>query len=82
MESALSVCVPMTPQTEEGYLLRVFIGESDKNAGKPLFEWIAVQAGLRGRLRFGAASRQIQTFRRMQTGRVCNPRCSDLPSLG
>ena len=29
---------------EEGYLLRIFIGESDKHAGKPLYEWIILQA--------------------------------------
>jgi PII-like signaling protein len=29
---------------EEGCLLRVFIGESDKHAGKPLYEWIVLQA--------------------------------------
>lgn len=36
---------------EEGYLLRIFIGESDKREGIPLYEWIvrhAKQAGLAG----------------------------------
>ncbi|VVC76876.1 hypothetical protein AQUSIP_22030 [Aquicella siphonis] len=36
---------------EEGYLLRIFIGESDKKEGVPLYEWIvrhAKQAGLAG----------------------------------
>ena len=57
---------------QEGYLLRIFIGEADKHAGKPLYEWITVQAReqglagatvLRGIMGFGANSRQIQTFR-------------------
>ena len=51
---------------EEGELLRIFIGESDKHDGKPLFEWIvrkARQSGLagatvlRGLEGFGAHSR-------------------------
>jgi uncharacterized protein len=29
---------------EEGYLLRIFIGESDKHGGQPLYEWIVLQA--------------------------------------
>ena len=57
---------------EEGYLLRVFIGESDKHEGKPLYEWIVLQARdaglagatvLRGMMGFGANSRQIHTFK-------------------
>lgn len=31
---------------EEGYLLRIFIGESDKQEGIPLYEWIVKQAKL------------------------------------
>ncbi len=51
---------------EEGELLRIFIGESDKYKGKPLFEWIVRQARqfglagatvLRGLEGFGAHSR-------------------------
>lgn len=51
---------------EDGALLRVFIGESDKHAGKPLYEWIVLEARarglagatvLRGIMGFGAASR-------------------------
>lgn len=37
--------------TEKGYLLRIFIGESDKQNGSPLYAWIvrkAKEAGLRG----------------------------------
>ncbi|MBW2623028.1 MAG: DUF190 domain-containing protein [Deltaproteobacteria bacterium] len=50
----------------EAYLLRIFIGESDKHHGKPLFEAIVEQARdhglagatvLRGFLGFGANSR-------------------------
>lgn len=57
---------------EQGSLLRIFIGEADKHAGKPLYEWIVFQAReqglagatvLRGILGYGANSRQIQTFK-------------------
>ncbi len=56
---------------EEGSLLRIFIGESDKHDGKPLYEWIVLQAraqGLagatawRGMIGFGGHSR-IHTFK-------------------
>lgn len=55
----------------EGSLLRVFIGESDKYQGKPLYEWIVYKARehglagatvLRGLMGFGAHSR-IHTFK-------------------
>ncbi|CCK78901.1 DUF190 domain-containing protein [Desulfobacula toluolica] len=51
---------------EKGHLLRIFIGESDKKDGTPLYEWIVKKAreqGLagatvtRGILGFGAHSR-------------------------
>jgi PII-like signaling protein len=51
---------------EEGYLLRIFIGESDKHEGKPLFEWIVIRAReyglagatvLRGIMGFGPSSK-------------------------
>lgn len=54
----------MLPQ--EGHLLRIYIGESDKHAGQPLYEWITRQAReqglagvtvLRGIEGFGAHSR-------------------------
>lgn len=57
---------------EEGYLLRIFISESDKQAGQPLYESIvrrAREAGLagatvlRGMMGFGANSREIHTFK-------------------
>ena len=56
---------------EEGCLLRIFIGESDKHNGKPLYEWIVLKAReqglagatvLRGMMGFGAHSR-IHTFK-------------------
>jgi len=57
---------------EEGCLLRIFIGESDKHDSQPLYEWIVLQAraqGLagatvwRGMMGFGANSRVIHTFK-------------------
>jgi len=51
---------------EEGTLLRIFIGESDRYEGMPLFQWIVKKAReqglagatvLRGREGFGAHSR-------------------------
>jgi PII-like signaling protein len=57
---------------EESYLLRIFIGESDKMDGKPLYEWLVVQAKsrgmagatvLRGMMGFGAHSKVIHTFK-------------------
>jgi uncharacterized protein len=57
---------------EEGCLLRIFIGESDKYEHKPLYQWIVLQAReqglagatvLRGMMGFGANTRVIQTFK-------------------
>ena len=57
---------------EEGSLLRIFIGEADKTEGKPLYEWIVLQAReqglagatvLRGIMGFGANTRVIHTFK-------------------
>jgi len=51
---------------EEGSLLRIFIGESDRHAGKPLYEWLVLTARehglagatvLRGIMGYGAHSR-------------------------
>jgi PII-like signaling protein len=51
---------------KEGHLLRIFIGESDKHEGKPLYEWIVLKARekglagatvLRGLEGYGAASK-------------------------
>lgn len=56
----------------EGTLLRIFIGEADRHEGRPLYEWIILQAreqglagatALRGMMGFGANTRQIHTFR-------------------
>ena len=57
---------------QDGTLLRIFIGEADKYAHMPLYEWIVVQAReqglagatvLRGMMGFGANTRKIHTFR-------------------
>lgn len=51
---------------QDGHLLRIFIGESDKHEGKPLYEWLVLKARehglagatvLRGIEGFGAHSR-------------------------
>jgi uncharacterized protein len=56
---------------EEGYLLRIFIGESDRHSGKLLHEWIVGKAReeglagatvMRGMMGFGAHSR-MHTFK-------------------
>ena len=61
----------MTTLPQESYLLRIFIGESDKYGHKPLYEWLVVEARkrgmagatvLRGMMGFGAHSR-LHTFK-------------------
>lgn len=61
----------MTTIPQDGYLLRIFIGESDKYQGKPLYEWLVIEARkrgmagatvLRGMMGFGAHS-VIHTFK-------------------
>ena len=56
---------------QEGYLLRIFIGESDRHSGKLLYEWIVLKAReqglagatvLRGLMGYGAHSR-LHTFK-------------------
>ncbi len=56
---------------EQGALLRIFIGESDRHENRPLSEWLVLQARahglagatvLRGMMGFGAHSR-IHTFK-------------------
>jgi hypothetical protein len=56
---------------EEGYLVRIFVGESDKHRHQPLYEWLVIRArelGLagatvvRGIMGFGAHSR-LHTFK-------------------
>jgi PII-like signaling protein len=58
--------------TDEGCLLRIFIGESDRHGSSLLYEWIVRQAReqglagatvLRGIMGFGANSRVIHTFK-------------------
>lgn len=60
--------------SQEGYLLRIFIGESDKKDGIPLYEWIVKRAKenhiagatvLRGMLGYGQSS-QIHTAKILQ----------------
>lgn len=55
----------------DGYPLRIFIGESDRHQGKPLYEWIVLKArdhglagatDLRGVMGYGAKSR-LHTFK-------------------
>lgn len=56
----------------ESCLLRVFVGESDRVDGKPLYEWLVREAKtrgmagatvLRGIMGFGAHTRMIHTFK-------------------
>lgn len=56
----------MTTLPEDGHLLRIFIGESDKHEGQPLYEWLVRKAKseglagctvLRGMEGFGAHTR-------------------------
>ena len=51
---------------QEGFLLRIIIGESDRYEGKPLYEWIVIKARecgvagatvVRGMMGYGASSR-------------------------
>ncbi|MBN1304728.1 MAG: DUF190 domain-containing protein [Anaerolineales bacterium] len=62
----------MTMLPEDGSLLRIFIGESDKVGSTPLYEWIVLMARkqglagatvLRGVMGFGANTRKIRTFK-------------------
>jgi PII-like signaling protein len=57
---------------EQGCLLRIFVGERDKQDGRPLYEWIVIQAHARklsgatvyrGLMGFGAQTRVIHTFK-------------------
>ena len=56
---------------ETGYLLRIFVGESDRHAGQLLHEWVVMKAReeglagatvMRGLMGYGAHSR-LHTFR-------------------
>ncbi|MHC9063822.1 DUF190 domain-containing protein [Nitrospira sp. CMX1] len=57
---------------EQGCLLRIYVGEGDKHAGHPLYEWIVTQAHARqlagatvyrGLMGFGPHTRVIHTFK-------------------
>ena len=59
-------------RVEQGCLLRIYIGEGDKHAGHPLYEWIVTQAHARqlagatvyrGLMGFGPHTRMIHTFK-------------------
>jgi hypothetical protein len=59
-------------RAKQGCLLKVYIGEGDKHAGRPLYEWIIAQAHARqlsgatvyrGLMGFGPHSRVIHTFK-------------------
>ncbi|MBS0168022.1 MAG: DUF190 domain-containing protein [Nitrospira sp.] len=59
-------------QVQQGCLLRIYIGEGDKHAGRPLYEWIVAQAHsqqlagatvYRGLMGFGPHTRVIHTFK-------------------
>ncbi len=59
-------------RVEQGCLLRIYIGEGDKHAGRPLYEWIVAQAHTkqlagatvyRGLMGFGPHTRVIHTFK-------------------
>ena len=57
---------------EQGCLLRIYLGEADKHAGRPLYEWIIAEAHARqlsgatvyrGLMGFGPHTRVIHTFK-------------------
>lgn len=57
---------------ENGCLLRIYVGESDKQDGHPLYEWLVAQAHTRqlagatvyrGLMGFGPHTRVIHTFK-------------------
>lgn len=59
-------------RVEQGCLLRIYIGEGDKHAGRPLYEWLIAQAHsrqlagatvYRGLMGFGPHTRVIHTFK-------------------
>lgn len=67
---------------EEGQLLRIFIGESDKHEGVPLFEWIVKKARKSG-LAGATVIRGIEGFgaqSRLHTAKILRL-SSDLPII-
>ncbi|TMQ69693.1 MAG: DUF190 domain-containing protein [Candidatus Eisenbacteria bacterium] len=56
----------------EGHLLRIYVGESDKHDGRPLYEWLVREARERG-LAGATVLRGIQGFgahSRMHTAKI------------
>jgi len=67
---------------ENGHLLRIFIGESDKREGKPLYEWILRKAKAEG-LAGGTVIRAIEGFgahSRIHTAKILDL-STDLPII-
>lgn len=67
---------------ENGHLLRIFIGESDKHEGKPLYEWIVRKAKEQG-LAGATVIRAIEGFganSRIHTAKLVEL-SSDLPII-
>jgi len=65
---------------EQGQLLRIFIGESDRHEGQPLYEWIVREARRQG-LAGATVLRGIEGFgahSRLHTARILRL-SSDLP---
>jgi PII-like signaling protein len=59
-------------QTNNGCVLRIYVGEGDKHEGRPFYEWIVAQAHARqlsgatvyrGLMGFGPHTRVIHTFK-------------------
>ena len=66
----------------EGHLLRIYVGESDKHDGRPLYEWLVREARERG-LAGATVLRGIQGFgahSRMHTAKILRL-SEDLPSV-
>lgn len=66
----------------EGHLLRIFLGESDRHEGAPLYEWIVREARRRG-LAGATVLRGLEGFgahSRMHTAKILDL-SSDLPII-
>ncbi|HEY9777570.1 MAG TPA: DUF190 domain-containing protein [Planktothrix sp.] len=67
---------------ENGHLLRIFVGESDKHEGKPLYEWIVRKAKTEG-LAGATVIRAIEGFgahSRIHTAKILDL-STDLPII-
>jgi PII-like signaling protein len=67
---------------ENGHLLRIFVGESDKHEGKPLYEWIVRKAKSEG-LAGATVIRAIEGFgahSRIHTAKILDL-STDLPMI-